>query len=186
MYSDFSEDVGRGSQLAREWRDGLMRAEALGKRCWLIAVTNHASLPKGSISKQLYGVSYLPGRLSWLGWSTIARFVSRVQAPEAIRWCADLYELLSRMGLAPFDGFGRTIELSRGLPGVSAVAQVLWQEGQVSPSFARSIGVATHLGQELAWVPSLTTQPVVGFKTAIDEANKYRSRRLPWIPRLNS
>jgi hypothetical protein len=43
LYSDFGEDAPAGSQLRREWTDGLRRAQDAGKEVWLIALTNHTT-----------------------------------------------------------------------------------------------------------------------------------------------
>ena len=120
LYSEFGEDMGAGSQLRREWSDGLRRSREMGKELWLVTLTNHGSVPEEAIRRQLVRTTADLSRVCWLSWLEIGRFLRGLKNEAAGPWSNDLLELLSRMGLAPFDGFGEAIKLamspSRGLP----------------------------------------------------------------------
>lgn len=120
LYSEFGEDLGAGAQLRREWREGSSRSREAGKQFWLIAVTNHASLPEAEIKRQLADTSADLSHVCWFGWSDVARLLRTRLAEQCEGWREDLLELLIRMGLAPFDGFDEVMTTSRlmrvGLP----------------------------------------------------------------------
>ncbi len=106
LYSEFGEDMGAGSQLRREWSDGLRRSREMGKELWLVTLTNHGSVPEEAIRRQLVRTTADLSRVRWLSWLEIGRFLRGLNNEAAGSWSKDLLELLSRMGLAPFDGFG--------------------------------------------------------------------------------
>ncbi|UCH86638.1 MAG: hypothetical protein JSU97_09010 [Dehalococcoidia bacterium] len=116
LYSDFGEDATAGSQLRREWNDGFRRAQQVGKRLWLVTLTNHASFPEEAIRRQLARAGSESSRVCWLSWSEIGRFLDGLGDELAGGWREDLLELLSRMGLAPFDGFGEILSYSALIP----------------------------------------------------------------------
>lgn len=120
LYSEFGEDVGAGTQLRREWIDGIRRSQETGKELWLVTLTNHGSIPDEAIQRQLARGAANLSHVSWLSWLEIGRFVRGLKGERLTGWREDLLELLTRMGLAPFDGFGEAIKLamspSRGLP----------------------------------------------------------------------
>ncbi len=117
LYSDFGEDIGAGSQLRREWRDALRRSREKGKELWLVTLTNHGSIPEEAIRRQLARTNADLSRVCWLSWLEIGRFLRGLKDEVAGAWSDDLLELLSRMGLAPFDGFGEITTYSELLPG---------------------------------------------------------------------
>lgn len=126
LYSEFSEDAGTGTQLRREWVEGKKRSREAGKEFWLIAVTNHASLPQAEIRQQLARASADLSRTCWLGWSDVGRIIRTRQTEEYSGWCEDLLELLTRIGVAPFDGFGQVVAVASSVP-----AGPLWTEETV-------------------------------------------------------
>ena len=107
LYAEFGEEAAAGTQLTREWCDGLRRSVAAGKQFWLVAVTNHATVPEGIIRKQLDGSGADLSRVCWMSWQDIGRVLT---AAPASGWREDLLELMAQMGLAPFRGFSETIE----------------------------------------------------------------------------
>jgi hypothetical protein len=121
LYSEFGEEATAGSQLRREWADGLQRAQEAGKQVWLVALTNHATFPKESIRRQLARASAEACRVCWLNWFEVGRFLRGLRNELVGGWTEDLLELLSRMGLAPFDGFGQVISYPTGLPWIDRV-----------------------------------------------------------------
>lgn len=126
LYSEFGEDMGTGTQLRREWRDGLRRSREAGKELWLVTITNHGSIPEEAIQRQLARTSADLSRVCWLSWLEIGRFLRGLNSELVRAWRNDLLELLSRMGLAPFDGFGEITAYSRLLPG-----HLPWTDGVV-------------------------------------------------------
>jgi len=116
LYSDFGEDATAGSQLRREWVDGLQRAQDAGKELWLVALTNHTTVPEEEIKRQLARAGADLSRVLWLSWFEIGRSLRSPKHESVIGWSEDLLELLARMGLAPFDGFSQAISYPTGLP----------------------------------------------------------------------
>lgn len=149
LYSEFGEDTTTGSQLRREWTDGFRRAQRVGKQLWLVALTNHASLPEEAIRRQLARAGSESSRVCWLSWFEIGRFLDGLGEELASGWREDLLELLSRMGLAPFDGFGEIISYSALIPTSLPWAErlPLGAERLQTVGFGPALSVARECGQ---------------------------------------
>jgi hypothetical protein len=158
LYADFGESELVGNQLDRQWRDGSRLAQETEKELWLLAVTNHTTPPAGTLYRQLARSDADYRRVCWLSWLTIAQFLHQNRECVAAEIFDDLMELLSRMGLAPFLGFGAALETATSLP---RLAPTLWQ-------------FSTKLETD-----------VLGFGRALTEASYWarRGSRL-WTPNL--
>jgi len=161
LYSDFGEDAVAGHQLRREWIDGLRRAQDEGKELWLIALTNHTRVPEEAIRRQLARADADPCRICWLSWLEVGRFLRNVPDDPTSGWAEDLLELLSRMGLAPFDGFRQVAGRPTGLPWVD---RMVLGEGRAG---------AGGLGSDKRPAP---TPANVGFGPALAVAREYIHR----------
>jgi len=175
LYSAFGEDAGAGTQLRREWREGLKRSREVGKAMWLLTVSNHASMPAGELLRQLQGSSADPTHVCWISWSEVARVLANEDAEECKGWCEDLLEVLTRMGLAPFDGFGETLEAASiprmDLPWVGD--SILGGDAGGSPGFADVLNMATSLhpiSLSTLAQESIVTGMSVGFSESIAQA----------------
>jgi hypothetical protein len=177
LYSEFGEDATTGSQLRREWTDGFRRAQKVGKRLWLVALTNHASFPEEAIRRQLVRAGSESSRVCWLSWFEIGRFLDGLGDELASGWREDLLELLSRMGLAPFDGFGEIISYSALIPTSLPWAErlPLGAERLETVGFREAIEAARALGESPArdWRLGLRT---VGFGPALSVARECGQR----------
>jgi len=178
LYSAFGEDAGAGTQFSREWREGARRSLEEGKAFWLVAVTNHASMPVAELLRQLRGSSADPTHVCWIGWSEVARLLDNEQAEECRGWSEDLLEVLTRMGLAPFDGFGETLKAAAtqqmDLPWVRN--PVLGGDAGGSPGFGEVLEIASSLHP--ITVNALNLKPLqagecVGFSECIAQAEAY-------------
>jgi hypothetical protein len=109
LYSEFGEDAAAGAQLRREWTEGERRTQGTGKELWLVAVTNHGAMPEDEIRRQLTRSGADLSRVCWLSWLEVGRLLRGLRDEFASGWREDLLELLTRMGLAPFDGFGEAV-----------------------------------------------------------------------------
>jgi hypothetical protein len=181
LYSEFGEDTTTGSQLRREWTDGLRRAGAVGKQLWLVALTNHTVLPEEAIRRQFARAGPEPPRLYWLSWFEIGRFLRGLEHELLAGWSEDLLQLLSRMGLAPFDGFGEIITYSASIPtGLLWAERVVLGEERPQPvGFGSAIATACTLSPSLveAWrLAAVFGFGVVGFGAALSVARKCRWR----------
>ena len=163
LYSDFGEESLSGTQLSREWSDGMSRAVASGRELWLLAVTNHARVPEAAIRKQLALSTAQFSRVCWLSWSDIGTALQR--ADEFLGpWQDDLLELLMRMGLAPFDGFQAPPKAAISFLDSASWASHLAFGGEEDreAGFKESISIAVGLPQtiESPWqlVASRTTR----------------------------
>jgi len=184
LYSEFGEDARAGSQLRREWSDGARRCEEEGKTLWLVTVTNHATLPADAIRRQLARVPADLSRVCWLSWSEIARTLSGTAEELVGGWREDLAELLLRMGLAPFDGFGKIVEYSlatpKTLPWMDRV--VLRGETRLVAGFRSAIRSAGAIDGscEDSWRIS-----AVGFSAALSAAREQAQKgAAPWQIKL--
>lgn len=109
LYADFGDGDAPERQLWREWRDGLRHAQKSNKRFWLLALTNHGSLPLDSILRQLESTDADLSRVFWLSWFEVGRAIRRASDEQVGGWRQDLLEVFSRMGIAPCDGFAEVI-----------------------------------------------------------------------------
>jgi hypothetical protein len=195
LYSDFGEHAPAGSQLRREWTDGLRRAQDAGKEVWLVALTNHTTVPQEAIKRQLARADAEPCRVCWLSWLEVGRFLRNLKDDPTSGWAEDLLELLSRMGLAPFDGFARPTSYPAG---------VLWLDGVVlreerpgtigfraAMALARGLGPALTILWRLAPAPAGWERPAsfgagtIGFGQAISAAREgVRRGGAQWLLRL--
>lgn len=154
LYSGFGEDATAGNQLRRGWIDRLRLASAAGKAFWLVAITNHATIAETEMRKQLAHSRAGTRRVSWLSWLEVRRLIEHRRDALMGDWCEDLLELLSRMGLAPCDGFGNLIdgELMRFLSAsrlldLHWVSQlVLHDERPAKAGFAKVMVLASDFG----------------------------------------
>jgi hypothetical protein len=105
LLSDFGKGEEGTRQLAREWRDGLKATRKSHKTLWLLALTNHGTIPREDIEHQLANVDFEPHHLLWLSWFDVGRVIQSWSDKSLLAWRSDLLELLSRFGLSPFDGF---------------------------------------------------------------------------------
>jgi len=163
LYSDFGEDAVAGSQLRREWTDGLRRAHDGGKHLWLVALTNHTTIPRGAIERQLVRANAEPTQVCWLSWLEVGRFLRGLRDDSTGGWAEDLLELLSSMGLAPFDGFGQVLQESIALArAVGAPSAKGWRfpptSGLGGVGFGPVLSVAREWVQkgDGRWQPRLT------------------------------
>jgi len=156
LYSEFGEDAAAGSQLRREWLDGLKVSREKGKELWLVAVTNHAVIPADSIRRQLVKSEADPSRVCWLSWLEIGRLLRELGDELGGGWCEDLLDLLTRMGLAPFDGFGEAVGAALRTP-----TRLPWADrvflGEERPKmlgFGRVIELVRRLSvsSEISWI----------------------------------
>jgi hypothetical protein len=156
LYSEFGEDAAAGSQLRREWLDGLKVSREKGKELWLVAVTNHAVIPADSIRRQLVKSGADPSRVCWLSWLEIGRLLRELGDELGGGWCEDLLDLLTRMGLAPFDGFGEAVGAALRTP-----TRLPWADrvflGEERPKmlgFGRVIELVRRLSvsTEISWI----------------------------------
>ena len=145
---------------------------------WLLAVTNHASMPVAELLRQLEGSSADPTHVCWISWLEVARLLSNEQTEECRGWCEDLLEVLTRMGLAPFDGFGEALEAAStqrmDLPWVKN--PVLGGDIVGSPGFAEVLEIASSLHPLTlnALHPSTPRAgDTVGFSECIAQAQAY-------------
>ena len=195
LYSDFGEDAAAGNQLRREWSDGLRRAQDEGKELWLIALTNHTKVPEEAIRRQLARADAEPSRICWLSWLEVGRFLRNLADEPTSGWAEDLLELLSRMGLAPFDGFALPISYPAGVLWLDGV--ILREEQPATVGFGAAIAMARGLGPRLTipWrlapAPAGWERPVscgggtIGFGPAISAARECIQRGgAEWRPRL--
>jgi hypothetical protein len=154
LYSDFGEDVGAGRQLRREYADGLHYARGAGKELWLVALTNHATMPRDAMQAQLGGSAAHPARVAWLSWLEVGRLLQSARGEGVVAWCEDLLELLRRMGLAPCEGFGRSLERGTlvsmaGLPWMEPLP--LARESSAGAGFAPVLERARRLAGVQPW-----------------------------------
>jgi hypothetical protein len=199
LYSEFGENATAGSQLRREWTDGLRRAQEVGKQLWLVALTNHTRVPEEAIRRQLGRAGAELSRVCWLSWLEIGRFLSGLRDDLVIGWSEDILELLSRMGLAPFDGFREIIGCAAstpiGLPWVDRL--VLGEERPQTAGFggatvlARALGASSTTAWRFApavrgWRPPPTFRPgIIGFGAALAVAREWGQKGgAQWQPRL--
>jgi len=187
LYSEFGEDATAGSQLRREWTDGLRRAQETGKRLWLVALTNHTTVPEQTIRRQLARADAEPSRVCWLSWFEIGRFLRGLTDELVSGWSEDLLEVLSRMGLAPFDGFGEVLRdlglTPTVLPWVNRI--ILGEERPETVGFRDAVALARALAPLSIpdWrltVPvsrrSTATFGTIGFGAALSAAREHGQR----------
>lgn len=153
LLAEFGEDTGGGLQLLREWRAGERRARAAGKDCFLLTVTNHVTPPVAAVRRQLATANAPAGRVCWLGWDGIARFVAALRAsPDVKGWADDLVGVLDRMDLRPFQGFGSALAQARTVPS----ADVPWLGSVLVPPDRQRVAgfgaaVALSRGASATW-----------------------------------
>jgi hypothetical protein len=152
LYAEFGESEIVGHQLDREWRDGSRRADAAHKQLWLLVVTNHASLPAEAIRRQLANSDADRRRVCWLSWLTIGQFLRERGTETTTGMFDDLLELLTRMGLAPFPGFGELAgqcgQLLGEWPWTTGVSFGTGEERSVA-GFGASLDIAMVLGDRI-------------------------------------
>ena len=190
LYSEFGENETAGSQLRREWTDGLRRAQEAGKQLWLVALTNHTMVPEEAIRQQLARAGAESCRVCWLSWSEIGRFLRGLRDELVSGWSEDLLEVLTRMGLAPFDGFGEIISYSALIPTSLPWAEQfpLGEERLQTVGFGGAIEVARALAASPAphWrLGRSLGLRTVGFGPALLAACECRQKGgAPWQLRL--
>ena len=182
LYSDFGEDATAGSQLRREWTDGLQRALDEGKELWLVTLTNHTTIPRAAIERQLVRANAEPTQVCWLSWLEVGRFLRELRDDPTSGWAEDLLELLSRMGLAPFDGFGQPLSCPSGVPWLDGVILREERPGPIgfraAMALARGLGPRLTIPWRLAPAPAGWEPPVsfgggtIGFGPAISAARE--------------
>lgn len=181
LYAEFGESEIIGNQLRREWSDGSHRARESDKQLWLLAVTNHTTIPDATLRRQLAG-SYADGtHVGWLSWLEVGRFLQQRRADVAGGAVDDLLELLSRMGLAPFVGFGELVAECRTLPprGLPWVHELYLETGQPTPGpwFGAAAEVATSLRKApvAVWQFSAPSSPDIrGFSHVIERVREWQ------------
>jgi len=186
LYSDFGEDATAGTQLRREWTDGLARAREVGKELWLVTLTNHTPSPRAAMERQLARADARPSHVCWLGWLEVGRFLRNLTDDPTGGWAEDLLELLSRMGLAPFDGFAQPVGCLTGVPWLDGV--ILGEERPGTIGFRASMVLACGLGPSftipwrLAPAPADRERPgsfragTIGFGASISAARECAQR----------
>lgn len=190
LYSEFGENETAGSQLRREWADGLRRAQEAGKQLWLVALTNHTMVPDEAIRQQLARAGAESCRVCWLSWSEIGRFLRGLRDELVSGWSEDLLEVLTRMGLAPFDGFGEIVRYSASTTTSSSWVDrlVLGEERPEPVGFGGAMALARTLSASRAKSSRLTPAfglGVVGFGAALSAARECRQiGGAPWRLRL--
>jgi hypothetical protein len=172
LYSDFGEDAVAGSQLRREWTDGLRRALDAGKQLWLIALTNHTTIPRAAIQRQLAHADAEPSHVCWLSWLEIGRFLRNLADDPTSGWAGDLLELLSRMGLAPFDGFALPDAYASGVLWLDSVIFREERLGAVGFSSAIAQARALRTASVVTWRLTSLGAATVGFGPAISVARE--------------
>jgi hypothetical protein len=172
LYSDFGEGPTAGSQLRREWIDGLRRSHDAGKELWLIALTNHTTIPRGAIERQLVRANAEPTQVCWLSWLEIGRFLRNLADDPTSGWAGDLLELLSRMGLAPFDGFALPDGYASGVLWLDSV--ILREERLGAVGFSSAIAQARALcaASVVTWRLTSLGAATVGFSPAVSAARE--------------
>lgn len=111
LRSPFGSALDNKDQLDREWRRGRELADSKHlANCWLITVTDHITMPRDEILKQLKAVPDCDlSRVASLSWTDIARILEGLAVdksdPSLHEWIGDLQSLFKELGLGPFEGF---------------------------------------------------------------------------------
>jgi hypothetical protein len=181
LYSEFGEDATAGRQLRREWAEGLRRSQEAGKEMWLLAVTNHAVIPEDAIRWQLARASADMSRVCWLSWWEIGRFLRGLRDELVSGWRKDLLELLSRMGLAPFDGFGEAIReallIPISLPWAEHVMLGEEKAGAVGFGDVIALAHALSVSSAMTWrINPALSLGIIGFNPAVSVAREWEEK----------
>ena len=107
LYSGFGEEtIDKEEQLIREIKGGLNEAKILGKKFWLIAITEDYYYKKDKFKS----IKKYKGLFKWINWQTVAEILLKLvekynnKLPNYL-FAKDLYKLLEKKNLRTFRSF---------------------------------------------------------------------------------